>query len=115
MEVPNIRITPDVSQKYILVSVAGTGGKTLFLWGNPNAEWHKDIVEEISESGLEIVSVDGGGRVLLQSKDKMIYFWGKSDRFGNADAGIIQGLLEVEYPGYEVFAGQDPETNAMKI
>lgn len=46
-----IKIIKDKVQKYILVELAYETGP--YLWGNPDAQWHKDIAAEMESSGYK--------------------------------------------------------------
>lgn len=67
--------------------------EVLLLWGNPNIEWHKDIVEEMEGVGIEVAEVFGGGWLFMDPENGSVYVWGKSDRFGQAPMGLVRGLL----------------------
>ncbi len=94
MEIETTRITPDIKQKYVLVRVVHDGEERLILWGNPNIQWHKDILEEITASGYEISEVLGGGWLLLHNESESIYVWGKSDRLGMAPINLVKEVLK---------------------
>lgn len=74
MENQIIRITPEVSQKYILAKISDND--QILLWGNPNIEWHKDIAAEMESSGLTISEVSGGGKVKIITIPKKPYTYG---------------------------------------
>lgn len=96
MEIETIRITPNVKQKYILVRVIHDGNKSLVLWGNPNIQWHKDILEEMTNSGYEVLEVLGGGWLLPKPESGSIQVWGKSDRLGAAPMSLVKEVLKGE-------------------
>jgi Janus/Ocnus family (Ocnus) len=96
MELETIRITPDIKQKYVLVRVIYDGEKRLILWGNPNIQWHKDILEDITKSGYEISEVLGGGWLLPHRESGSVYVWGKSDRLGVAPINLVKEVLKGE-------------------
>ncbi len=93
MEFQIVRITPNTRQKYVLVKVTKDTKKLLLLWGNPNVEWHKDIVEEIKSNGFEIIEILGGGWLLRSTNEGITYVWGKSDRFGEAPIQLVRQTL----------------------
>lgn len=93
METQTVRVTPEVKQKYVLVRVVSGAEEALIVWGNPDIQWHMDIVEEIKAAGYEITEILGGG--WLMPKDEAIYVWGKSDRFGDAPIALVQDVLKV--------------------
>ena len=109
MDIELVRITPDSKQKYVLVRAGTFEENQLLLWGNPAAQWHKDVVEEIAGSGYVIVEVIGGGRLHMDSASKALYVWGKSDRFGPAPEDSVEGMLRKAFPEYDVLVGQEPE------
>jgi hypothetical protein len=109
MSTQNVRILPGMPQKYVLVSVIDGGIETLCLWGNPEAQWHKDIVDEISSTGLTVTEVHGGGRILLEPGSRTAYLWGTSDRYGAAPAETVQSLLKEAFPGWELTSGEPPQ------
>jgi hypothetical protein len=68
MEKVTVHITPDTTQKFVLVyGVSENGEETTLLWGNPKAEWHKDIVDEMVHAGFANIQVLGGGRINVRS------------------------------------------------
>lgn len=94
MEIQTVRITPEVRQKYVLVSVLQGTEEVLILWGNPAIQWHQDIVNEITSAGYHISEILGGGWLLPKS-DKSVYVWGKSDRLGLAPIALVKRVLKV--------------------
>jgi len=95
-----IQIIKDKVQKFILVELADDTGP--HLWGNPDAQWHKDIAAEIESAGLKINSVLGGGKLLLQTATCQIYVWGKSSNYGEADFQSVKEMLQAEFPDYKI-------------
>jgi len=95
-----VKIIKDKVQKYILVELEAETGP--HLWGNPEAQWHKDIAAEMESSGLKIKSVLGGGKLLPQTATRQIYVWGESSNYGTADFEKVQRLLQAEFSDYEV-------------
>lgn len=104
----NVRITPGESQKYVLVTVNDNGESKMLVWGNPEAEWHKDIVKEISEAGFEVVRVEGGGKIKLNPETRTIHLWDTSSRFGTAPFEVVRMVLETVYPEHRC-SEQDPD------
>ncbi len=96
MEIQTVRITPDVKQKYVLVRVIHGGEEAIILWGNPDIEWHKDILEEITHAGYEIFEVLGGGWLLYNAEKETVHVWGKSDRLGVAPINLVREVLKIE-------------------
>jgi hypothetical protein len=94
MKLQMVRATPNVKQKFVLVRVSNAGEQSLILWGNPNIQWHKDIVEEIAKSGYEITETLGGGWMLPKPEEKIVYIWGKSDRLGVAPINLVREVLK---------------------
>jgi len=64
------------------------------IWGNPNIQWHKDIVDEASNIGYKILEVLGGGWLLLKPEEKTVYVWSKSERFGIAPISFVQEIFK---------------------
>lgn len=99
----HVRITPDVAQKYVLVSAKDAEGQEhACLWGSPTAEWHKDIVLEMEGSGLTILNIEGGGRVHYLPEAQVLYVWDKSTRFGEAPVERVLAILEEAFPGHAI-------------
>ena len=96
MKIETVRITPNVKQKYILVRVIDDNEEKLILWGNPNIEWHKDILNELVQLGCEISEVLGGGWLLPKPETGSVYVWGKSDRLGEAPMSLVKEVLKSE-------------------
>lgn len=88
-----VRIYPNIKQKYILVRVIRAGIESVLLWGNPNIQWHKDILEEMKEAGLEVTETLGGGWLFVDQEKGVKYVWGKSDRLGPAPIEMVRELL----------------------
>lgn len=109
------------THKYIVIQVAGIGGKLLFIRSKPYAEYHADILEKFKaklrkfklkgQPLLEECVVDclGGGRISYDGTNMEIY--GHSKAFGQAEHKevkkfIIEDLklkpenIEVNYGGY---------------
>ncbi len=89
----SVRIFPNIKQKFVLVRARQAGEETILLWGNPNIEWHKDILEEMEKDGIEIIETFGGGWLFIDSESKKVHIWGKSDRLGLAPIELVQRLL----------------------
>ena len=100
MNAPILKIVPQKTQKFVLVRVADDD--RLVLWGDPAAEWHKDIVVTMEKSGLLIEEVLGGGRIMVLPEDKVIYVWGKSSRYGEFSFSRVRDLLQEEYPSFQI-------------
>jgi hypothetical protein len=96
MWISSVRTTADVKQKYVLVRIIDGSEERLILWGNPNIQWHKDILEEITNAGYEVIETFGGGWLLPDSKRGTYYVWGKSDRLGPAPISLVQQVLNSE-------------------
>jgi hypothetical protein len=92
----NTRITPNKKQKYVLVRAVKDSQQRVLLWGNPDIQWHNDIVEELVTDGYEVLEVLGGGWLLLDETTGKSYVWGKSDRFGVAPFTLVRELLGSE-------------------
>lgn len=103
-----LHLTPNASQKYILVSIPKDDAEIQVLWGNPSAEWHKDIADEIQASGIEIRKIMGGGRIKLDPEAKTIYVWGTSDRYGLAPKFAVEEILTTEFPDYTILFNKEP-------
>ncbi len=89
----NVRIFPNIKQKYILVRAVREGNEMILLWGNPNIQWHNDILEEMKNLGIEVVVVLGGGWLFVDQEKDIKYVWGKSDRFGPVPIELVRELL----------------------
>lgn len=99
----HVRITPDVAQKYVLVSVKDAEGQEqVCLWGSPTAEWHKDIVLEMEASGWAPLNVEGGGRICYLPAAQTLYVWDKSTRYGEAPLERVLEILGEAFPGHEL-------------
>ena len=109
MNVPNVQVLPGKAQKYIVVSILSDSDTVQSLWGNPDAEWHKDIFDEIKEAGFSVDEVYGGGRIYVDSDQKQIFIWGTSDRYGTAPRPLVEELLEAEFPDYSLKFNQEPK------
>lgn len=96
MESELVRMTPDVRQKFVLVRVASSDNEALMLWGNPNIQWHKEIVEEITNAGYHILESLGGGWLMPVTEKGTVYVWGTSDRLGTAPKNLVREALTVE-------------------
>ncbi len=72
----NVQIQPNIIQKFVVVE----SNNDIFLWGNPNAKFHKDIVQNMQNSGIAITNIKGGAKLKME-KDK-IYVWGESSVYG---------------------------------
>jgi hypothetical protein len=94
MKLDTLRIAPNVKQKFVLVHVIHSGISTKVLWGDPDMEWHKDIVDEIAKSGYDILEVLGGGWMFQNLEEVVVYVWGKSDRYGAAPISAIQEVIK---------------------
>ena len=106
----NVHIAPNEPQKFVLVRCLDSdNGQTMVLWGDPTAEWHKDIVKEIADTKTNILEVMGGGRIKLLPELKTIYVWGKSSRYGEAPADEVRPILEGAFPGYALIFGVPSE------
>lgn len=102
MEV-NIHISPNEIQKFVLVyGVIEDGEETVLFWGNPHAKWHKDIVEEITESGFTNLRIIGGGKVYFSSVKKSVYVWGTSSRYGKVSDTEVQTIFRDAFPEYSL-------------
>lgn len=101
-----IRIFPDATQKYIL---AENNEGARFLWGNPNIKWHKEIKAEMDLEDIQITHVLGGGKLIILTKEELIYVWGTSTVYGDVSLERVKSLLEREYKRYEIINEEYPE------
>lgn len=108
MKVPKVQLGVEQPQKYIVVDTVTDGGKMQSLWGDPDAEWHNDILKDIEAAGFSVDKVYGGGRIFVDSNKKEIFIWGTSDRFGPAPRPLVEELLEAEFPNYVLKFNQEP-------
>ena len=88
-----VRIYPNIKQKYILTRVIQDGNELVLLWGNPNIKWHKDILQEMKDKGIEVIGPLGGGWLFFDSEMDVVYVWGKSDGLGPAPIRLVFELL----------------------
>lgn len=88
-----VRIYPSIKQKYILVRAGWDGRVAVLLWGNPNIEWHNDILGEMVNAGIEVMEVLGGGWLFVNPEEGSVHVWGKSDRFGPPPMQLVRELL----------------------
>ncbi|KND49607.1 MAG: hypothetical protein AB203_00805 [Parcubacteria bacterium C7867-008] len=93
MKLETFRATPLIKQKFVLVRVSQSNKEHLLLWGNPDIEWHMQIIEEITNAGHEIKDILGGGWLLSKPEDRVVYIWGKSDRLGLAPIELVREVL----------------------
>lgn len=100
MNKEEIQITPNVEQKYVVVAV--NEGNELLLRGDPDAEWHKDIVKKITDSGVKIADVKGGGRVFLDTTDQRIYIYDRSSNYGEVPFKLVRDLLLKQFKEYSI-------------
>ncbi len=100
MDIKHLRIFPDVIQKYVVVKAVGT--EPLILWGNPNVEWHKDIVAEIVAQGIVVEKVLGGGRIKIDTESNSIYVWGKSSVYGEVSFSEVKNILKRIYLDFTI-------------
>ena len=105
---PRVRIVPDTNQKYVLVRIHDGTEEYDLLWGDPDAEWHNDIVEAVRATGVRIRVVYGGGRIEQRTDKKAIYAWDRSTRYGSADAAIVEAVLTEAYPDHTLHMGAKP-------
>ncbi len=103
----NIQIAPNEIQKFVLVyGVTEDKKDTVLFWGNPHAKWHKDIVEEINESGFTNLRIMGGGKIYFSSVKKSVYVWGTSSRYGKVSDTETQTILRDAFPEYSLVSGE---------
>lgn len=88
-----VNILPNIKQKYVVVRGKYNGEELLFLRGNPDVVWHKEILDKIQEEGVEIKEVMGGGWLFLSKDDNTIYVWGKNSKLGAAPIELVRELL----------------------
>lgn len=97
----DVRLELNTIQKYILAE----GDGKIFLWGNPAATLHKDIVDELSVSN---VVVKGGGKIKVVPEHTQVYIWERSTRYGEAPIDEVKAILEDFYPGFSILQEQPP-------
>lgn len=95
------RIYPGSKQKYIIVRAIRSGEEVILLWGNPDIQWHKEILEEMAASGVEVTEVFGGGWVFIDSEKGVVHVWGTSDRLGPAPMELVKKVLGEDILEYE--------------
>ncbi len=94
MQVERIHIIPNKRQKYVLIQTE----QGMMVRGNPDIQWHKDIVDQIEVADTQAVQVLGGGWLLQNTQENTIYLWGKSDRYGEAPLDIVRELVKKQFP-----------------
>jgi len=98
----NIKIQPFVIQKFVVVeSVDG-----VFLWGDPQVEFHKEIVQKMRDSGISIINVRGGAKIKME--EGSIYVWGKSSVYGEIIFEDVRHILKEKFPEYQIL-NKDPQ------
>lgn len=107
MYVPHVQVLFAQKQKFIVVSAQTEDGLADLLLGDPAAEWHKDIYDDIAAQ-YPVRGVYGGGRIFIDPEQKKIYLWGTSDRFGPAPRYLVEEILEGEFPDYSLAFSQEP-------
>ena len=107
MQSSNVRVTPAKPQKYEVVTTH-TPGEQILLWGNPDIQWHKDIVDEMERAGWSIDTVHGGGWILVAPDTQTVYVWGKSDRYGLTPKSILKTILSEVFPEHKIFFDVEP-------
>jgi hypothetical protein len=109
MNMPHVRLVEHTEQKFVLVEVGQeTSEPAIFLWGNPEVTWHKDIVQEILDAGFAVNRILGGGRIQVLPESQVIYVWGKSDRYGEAPSVRVIEILKRAYPSYRIHPQKEP-------
>lgn len=88
-----VRIYPGIKQKYVIVRAMKNGTESWLLWGNPDIKWHKDILEEMKDAGIEVVEALGGGWLFVDPEKGVVHVWGESDRLGPAPMNLVRKLL----------------------
>ena len=82
--------------------------RCFFVRSDVGAEYHKDaadpLVTELLEKGYGDVNVTGGGRILLDTAQKVVTVYGHSYGFGRADHETSADLIIAQgwYEGFEV-------------
>ncbi len=97
----NIQIQPNKIQKFVVVE----SEDGIFVWGDPNMEYHKDIVEKMRGSGISILNVRGGGK--LKMEQGIIYVWGKSTAYGEIPFKEVRQILKEKFPECQII-NKDP-------
>jgi len=98
------------ANKYVLVSARDPSmtRRCFFVRSDVGAEYHKDaadpLVSELLEKGYGDVNVTGGGRILLDTAQKVVTVYGHSYGFGRADHETSADLIIAQgwYEGFEV-------------
>ena len=98
----NVQIQPNTVQKFVLVE----SSNDIFLWGDPNAKFHKDIVSKMQDSGIPVVNVRGGAKINIE-KDR-IYIWGESSVYGGVSFQEVQNILKEKFPEHR-FINNNPK------
>ena len=99
----NVQIQPNIAQKFVVVE----SNDDIFLWGDPDAEFHKDIIQKMQNSGVSVIHIKGGGK-LMAEKDR-IYVWGKSSVYGEASFEETAGILKEKFPKHSIINKEPQE------
>ncbi len=80
--------------KFVVVDVTDGEDCRQVLVGNPNCEYHAEVVRSYNNNlseGMEVGGVYGGGRISVGSEN--IHAFGYSEAYGRAPQYIVQELL----------------------
>ena len=88
------KLAVDESQKFVIIET-GRGGREIH--GSTSVEWHKEIVAEVLEKGVDVVKVLGGGWIKIDSQNSVIYVWGRSTKYGDFSFDLCVQLLQQSY------------------
>jgi len=92
----NYQIEPNIIQKFVVVE----SDSGIWLYGDPNAKWHKDIVKNIENSGVSVVRVKGGAKIKIEKN--IIYVWGESNVYGEISFEEVKHMLQEKFPEYQI-------------
>ena len=107
-DVPNVRIQPELVQKYILAEIIDrVGMRKYVIFGDPTACRHQFLVDELQEAGFKVV-VHGGGRISSRKFQNRIYVWDYSGDFGRVNTKIAKDLLKREFQTFGIRMDEPP-------
>lgn len=108
-KIPDVRINPEGESKYILCKIFNKKEEKLVVRADADAEFHLDILKPLKEDmtriGLDVkCSGDdlGGGRIYVDSENKIITFWGKSNALGKASHNLAGKIIKKSFPDFEI-------------
>ena len=112
-KIPHVSLVAGKEQKYVCFQLILPDQKeALTLWGDPKATYHSDIVDKVWKrirNRVHDCTVKGGGRILIRTKEKVIFVWGHSLEYGPANLDRVAEVLHTAYPDYEIRLETEPD------